>query len=104
MGVAGVIVGVVVMFWLASVVVICAGMKRVTRPPWWEALLLDLDALLAPAFEHRRPNQHRHAMSVLVNVLLFPRLTGANGAKLLAICLSAPAVPIVAIGHAGGRA
>ena len=39
------IVGAVVMCWLACVVVICAAMKRVTQPPWWETLLLELDRI-----------------------------------------------------------
>ena len=41
----GVIVVALAMCWLMCVVLICAAMKSVTRPPWWESVLLDLDAL-----------------------------------------------------------
>jgi len=56
------IVGVLVMCWLACVVVICAAMKRVTRPPWWETLLVELDHLELVGDADRHPTPREHAL------------------------------------------
>jgi len=59
MGVGGVIVVALATCWLMCVVLICAGMKRATRPPWWETMLLELDRLDVVVADQPTP-AHRH--------------------------------------------
>ena len=39
------VVGLVIASWILVVTVLCAAVRQATRVPWWEEILLDLDAL-----------------------------------------------------------